>query len=67
MGATGKVPVKPDFLEKYEIIRDLRMPFVSGGYVDQPALWLLEYRTIDQEVKLMEAINDNADRQENVT
>lgn len=62
MGATGKVPIKPDFLEKYEIIRDLRMPFVSGGYIDQPALWILEFRTIDQEVKLMEIINNNANK-----
>ena len=43
------------------MVNRLRMPFVQGGYVDQPALWLLEYHTIDQEVQLMEAISKLAE------
>ena len=42
------------------MINKMRVPFVEGGYVDQPALWLIEYKTIDQEVQLMELLNELA-------
>jgi hypothetical protein len=56
--ATSKVPMKPGYLEAYEMIKEMRIPLVTGGLIDQPHLWLLEYQTIDQTVKLMEALGN---------
>jgi hypothetical protein len=50
--------VKHGYLEAYEQIRAFGIPLVSGGIMDQPHLWLLEYEAIDQTVKLMELINN---------
>lgn len=44
------------------MIKKMQIPLVSGGLMDQPHLWLLEYRVIDQTVTLMETL-DNLARQ----
>jgi hypothetical protein len=46
----------------YEIIKEMKLPFVAGGLMDQPHLWILEYQTIDQTVKTMDALNNSAER-----
>lgn len=60
--ATSKVPEKPDYLSTYEMIEEMRIPLLAGGYMDQPHLWLIEYRVINQTVKLMEALNNLANQ-----
>jgi len=42
------------------MIQEMRIPMVSGGLIDQPHLWLLEYRMIDQTVKMMQALDNLA-------
>lgn len=37
---------KPEALTRYEQIQDLNIPYVLGGLVDQPYLWMLQHGVI---------------------
>jgi hypothetical protein len=52
---------KPEALERYEQARDLGLPYVAGGLLDQPYLWVQEHGAIQQFLKewaIVEAIQN---------
>lgn len=54
---TGKFPDKPSYLVAYERVKMYGGRLVTGGLMEQPHLWLLEYETIDQMVKVQEHLD----------
>jgi hypothetical protein len=51
--AGGKIPPeerleKPEALTRYEQARDLGLPYVAGGLLDQPFWWVQEHGVIKQ-------------------
>jgi len=51
MGASNKVPKKPDILVAHEMCVKQRLPLVAGGLLDQPHFWLMEVEQIDQTIQ----------------
>lgn len=50
---------KPEALERYEQAKELGLPYVAGGLLDQPYIWIQEHGVIQQflkEWKVAEAI-----------
>lgn len=47
---------KPPELMLYEQCREMNIPLVEGGYMDQPYMWLLIFEAVKQEKKLMESL-----------
>ena len=55
-----EIPEKPAVLKKWQTCQTLNLPFMPGGLVDQPYLWLLEVQLIKEvqaEFDALEAIN----------
>ena len=55
-----KIPEKPAALKKWQTCQVLNLPFMPGGLVDQPYLWLLEVQLIKEveaEYKALDALN----------
>jgi hypothetical protein len=48
---------KPEALILYEQCKELGIPLVKGSLLDQPHIWMLEYKICDDETKLMAAIH----------
>jgi hypothetical protein len=42
-----RVP-KPEALIRYEMAESLRMPYVDGGLMDQPWIWVQEHAVVEQ-------------------
>jgi hypothetical protein len=63
--ARADIPVKPGYLVAYENIERFRIPVWTGGLMDQPHLWLLEYEVIDQMMKLFDALDNRPKAQVN--
>jgi hypothetical protein len=40
----------------YEQCRDMGIPLVTGGLMDQPHIWLLEASVVKQETELLESL-----------
>lgn len=47
---------KPEALIRYEQIKDLGVPYVAGGLMDQPYLWLQEHATVNRFLAEWEAV-----------
>jgi hypothetical protein len=55
----AELPEKPGYLIAYELLPEAQRPcIISGGIMEQPHLWLLEYEAIDQVVKLFTRLNN---------
>jgi hypothetical protein len=64
MGALSTPPKpKPVPLQLYEMTKELGVPLVDGGVLDQPHIWLLMVGTIRQRESLWSSIIDNATQQ----
>ena len=55
-GLNPKVPDKPVALRLFEQCREMGIPLISGGLVDQPHIWLREYAICLQETQLWQAM-----------
>lgn len=69
LGLTAKPPVKPQALIYAEQMQLLRIPLVQGGILDQPYIFMQEYKIVSDFQKLhqlLEAANNesNTDRTE---
>lgn len=49
-------PVKPKSLVEYERCKDLGLPLVEGGVLDQPYIWLQEIAIIIEQKQLFELL-----------
>jgi hypothetical protein len=58
MGAISKPPEKPDILELYQSWKRSGLPFLAGGYVDQPYLLTVFMDTVQNVTEMMEIINN---------
>jgi hypothetical protein len=47
---------KPEELILYEQIKEMGVPLVSGGVLDQPHIWLIIYGVISSEMKIWESM-----------
>lgn len=47
---------KPEALVRYEQARDLGIPYVAGGLLDQPYIWMQEHGIIKQFLSEWEVI-----------
>lgn len=56
-GLNTKVPDKPEALIRFEQCREMGIPLVDGGLLDQPHIWLMEYAICLQETQLWNAMN----------
>lgn len=56
-GIRKKPPEKPPILQTIDLMRKTGLPLVSGGLLDQPYTWLLQYSAAMDTVEAMEAIN----------
>jgi hypothetical protein len=62
MGASSKVPQKPDILTLYENLNSSGLPLWSGGYMDQPYITSEMLQTTKTVVDMMNHIQDINDR-----
>jgi hypothetical protein len=51
------VPAKPAALRKYELVKSTGLHLVSGGLLDQPHIWLMQWEVVDSVTKLWDAID----------
>ncbi len=65
-GLKAKLPSKPDELIRYEMCKEMGIPLVAGGVMDQPHIWLLQYGLIKNTIALFDAIADANRRNSNV-
>lgn len=63
-GLRVDLPEKPDALVFYEQVKELRMPLVEGAIMDQPHIWMMEYKLCDNQVKIWNAISEAAKKQQ---
>jgi hypothetical protein len=56
-GRASQMPPKPEAMILYEQCLNMQIPIVQGGLRDQPHIWLLEWRVIQQELELWEAVH----------
>ena len=64
-GLEATVPEKPEALILYDQIKEFGVPLVSGGVLEQPWIFMQEYKIVDNIVKqmqLIEAVNAAAQR-----
>lgn len=61
MGLKVSVPEKPKALIRYEQCQELGTTFVGGGIVDQPYLWMQEYKIVSDMVDLQESQREAAE------
>lgn len=54
----------PDILIKYKRCRELGLPLVSGGVMNQPYLWLQEVAAITEQEALFKALEEKQREQE---
>lgn len=50
MGASNKLPDKPDAMLRYEEIKELGVPLVEGGVMDQPHIFMMEYDVVRNKI-----------------
>jgi hypothetical protein len=55
-GLSTKVPVKPEALIRYEQIKSFGIPYVDGGYLDQPYLWTLEHGVVENFIQMTKSL-----------
>ena len=53
-GLEASLPSKPEALILYEQIKEFGVPVVHGGIMDQPWIFMQEYKIVDNVVKQME-------------
>jgi hypothetical protein len=51
-----KIPERPEALIRYEMVKSTGLPLKSGGLLDQPHIWLLEYDCVDNIKRIMTAV-----------
>lgn len=56
-GARSDIPVKPDILFAVETCREQHIPMVPGGLVDQPVIWMEQYKAVVEIIRLFEDID----------
>jgi hypothetical protein len=56
MGLRAIVPEKPYALKLYEQIQELGLPLWSGGLLDQPYIWLQEYKICSEITAVFKAL-----------
>ena len=59
LGLTDEIPQKPEAMILYEQIQELGIPLVEGGVLDQPFIFMQEYRIVGlmiQQMKLVEQV-----------
>lgn len=47
---------KPEALVRYELAMDFHIPYVDGGLLDQPFIWMKEHSTIAQFLREWDAV-----------
>jgi hypothetical protein len=52
IGFQTAIPDKPDALILCDQIKEMGIPLVAGGLMDQPYIWLLEYRICMEEKEI---------------
>jgi len=60
MGLNPGIPKKPAALVFYEQTKELGLPLVEGGILDQPHIWLEQYAVCMQREQLWRGIIENA-------
>lgn len=67
LGVSHEVPQKPTALIYYEQTKELGVPLVEGGLVDQPHIWLQQYAICMQREKLWKMIAEGPRNVQNVS
>lgn len=62
MGVRSSLPPKPEIIVFYEETQLFNLPFVDGGYIDQPYLYCIYYKVAKTTIETMEYINELASR-----
>jgi len=50
------LPEKPEAMYIYENCKSMGIPLVSGGYNDQPHIWLIEWNIVKTQIELQERL-----------
>jgi len=54
--SSNTIQTKPEVLIQYEQCKSMAIPLVSGGLMDQPYIWLMEWAICQQEEQMYYAI-----------
>lgn len=60
--ARKDMPPKPTALILYEQCNKMQIPLVSGGVMDQPHIWLLEWAVVQEELDMWKAVHERNNR-----
>ena len=58
------VVAKPLELIRYEMVKEFGLQVWEGGLMDQPHIWLLQYRVVDNVTRIFALIKQKADEAE---
>jgi hypothetical protein len=61
-GLTVQLPEKPEALVLTEMVQETGLPLVPGGLLDQPYIWLKEYRVCVTSKNVFDRIRENSER-----
>lgn len=61
-GLIKEIPEKPATLYWYEMVKSTGLPLVSGGLLDQPHFWLLQWSLVESVLGMFEAVEAQSEK-----